>query len=92
MADDKETQTISAQDVGSLESVTGQQPAAIPGDLTPEQVEYVRNKIANMDLATVQDFRDKETKLPFVEGGRPAALKVFDERIAELNAQPKQEG
>jgi hypothetical protein len=35
MADDKETQTISAQDVGSLESARGQQPAAIPGDLTP---------------------------------------------------------
>jgi multidrug efflux pump subunit AcrB len=83
----EETQTITAQDVGTLVI------EPVPGDLTPEQADYVRAKAARMtDVATVQDFRDKETKLPFVEGGRPTALKIFDARIAELNAQPKQEG
>jgi hypothetical protein len=92
-AENAERQTITAKDVGTLD-VADLQPTAPahPNDLKPNEVEYVRNKIANMDLATVQDFRDKETKLPFIEGGRPAALKVFDERIAELSAQPKQEG
>jgi hypothetical protein len=90
-AETAEKQTITADDVGAAESVVVvTQP---PGDLKPEEVEYVRAKMARItDVAVVQDFRDKETKLPFVEGGRPSALKVFDERIAQLNAQPKQEG
>jgi hypothetical protein len=86
-ASQEEVQTISAKDVGTI--VIG----PVSGDLKPDEIEYVRAKMARItDVAVVQDFRDKETKLPFVEGGRPSALKVFDERIAELNAQPKQEG
>jgi hypothetical protein len=85
--EDRDVQTISAKDVGTI--VIG----PVSGDLKPDETEYVRAKMARItDVAVVQDFRDKETKLPFVEGGRPSALKVFDERIAELNAQPKQEG
>lgn len=79
MEEDK--QVITAKDVGTL--VIGK----VEGDLLPNEVEYVRNKVARMEtVAEVQDLRDKETKLPFVEGGRPSALKVFDERIAELQA------
>jgi hypothetical protein len=84
--EDKEVLTISPKDVGTI--VIG----PVKGDLKPDEVEYVRAKMARItDVAVVQDFRDKETKLPFVEGGRPSALKVFDERIAQLNAQPTQE-
>lgn len=82
-----EKQAISAKDVGTLEVVLGSNN----GDLLPQQVEYVRAKVARItDVAVVQDLRDKETKLPFVEGGRPSALKVMDERIAKLST--KQEG
>jgi hypothetical protein len=59
----------------------------IDGDLLPDEVEYVRNKVANMDVAAVQSLREKETKLPFIKGGRPSALKVMDERIAQLQQQ-----
>jgi hypothetical protein len=42
-------------------------------------------------VAQAQSVASATGALPFVEGGRPSALKVFDERIAQLNAQPTQE-
>jgi hypothetical protein len=62
-------------------------------DMTPAEIEYVRAKAAGItDVARLQTLRENETNFPPFPGGRPSALAVFDARIAELNAQPKQEG
>jgi hypothetical protein len=85
--EDKEVLTINPMDVGTI--VIG----PVKGDLKPDEVEYVRAKAASItDVARLQALRENETNFPPFPGGRPSALAVFDARIAELNAQPKQEG
>jgi hypothetical protein len=62
-----------------------------PNDLSPQQIEYARNKIAGItDLSRLQQLRENEVNYLPVPGGRKSALAVIDARIAELST--KQEG
>lgn len=86
--EDAENRTITTNDVGDATTVV---LGVKHVDLTPDETAYVRAKLArHTDVDRVRELRDNETKLPFIEGGRPIALKLFDDRIAELTAQ--QEG